>query len=567
MSLRSFLLLAGVGVAACDLSDLTDGRDGGGGAGGVGGGGSGGTPTGGATSTGGIGGVGGTGGSCDSVETPFEWLIALGNDETQETRETELGDAALSSIKLAVDPNNGQLVVGMVTRGGSLLPNEPAGGLTLYVARFAADGAYVSHHAHPQPDWVPGPLTQLVIDDVHVHSDGSTILTGRRGGGSVNFERQQGGPVIVDTAAAGTHVFIAAFDQEGYLTDASHLQSSETGLLAMGPHRAFSRDADLFIAGSTHKKLDEATFDCPLLNTTENRRHAYVYSVQLQDGIGLGQCLSSRRFSVSNTSTLGISSAMVAEGRIFLTATFDLDDIEELELEPTWILASTPTAQYRQDALVMALDPGSLTFDWVSLIKSTGNPVQLDTASQSALVGSELWVAGASNSSNPPTTLEVSRIFSEAPGQPVGCTGQHPTDEQHANVIALDLDGNCSSVGLYGANSTANFILPLPAAPLVLGQSMPSSFPGQMVSTTFTDPPAENGYVVKPLANDGLVTVDGFMFGGASPVRVDDAVLLDGRVVVAGSMGKRFLNLTCPEGPATQPYDFYIGMVDPSYVE
>lgn len=555
MTLRRLLLLFGCALAACDLSDLTDGREGGGGTGATGGGGSGG---GGASSSTGAGGTGGDGaGGCTPVESPFDWLVSIGNDAPQATRSSDAVDAALSSIRVATDPSNeNEFVLAMVTSGGALFPEQPppTTDLSLILARFDSAGNLLAHHTHAQQPFVTGESVKLVLDDLVVH-DGVVVLTGRRGGGTVAFDRANQTVTTLDTSA-GTDVFVATFDQAGLALDVAHLESiSPTS--SMGPHTLLSAGDDLFIAGMAPDAVVGVA--CGALNTNVNRKHVNLFSVSLVDGVGLGSCAKGRRFSASNGTGLTVTSLEEAAGVLAMSVQFDLPASKKIEFGSEWELAATEGAEYVNDSLVIGFDRTSYGLEWVTLVKTAGSG--RDDVSRLKYVAGALWAVGSSTGGST-QNLSIGRLH-PMPGVAQKCTADHTTTFTRATVMHLDTSGNCLSAASLGPQSDADHLVSN-GAPFILGEGNRESFVDG-VDESFSQTIVNNGFLLAPTSANQSLAVSGFMFGGGNTLRVDDAAVLGAQVLVVGSAAEPFLNLLqCGVDPPLD-YDFYVGKVSASF--
>lgn len=555
------LLSIGLALAACDLSDLTDGRDGGGGVGATGGsGGSGGVGAAGAAGgAGGVGAVGGAGGQGGEgagcvVDSPFEWLVAIGNDGPQATVTAEASGAPLSSVRVAAASGGEEFALAFATQGPS-----PFGGgedvFALYVARFDASGALLSHAVHPQP---PAVGSDFLVDDALLLSDGRLVVSWRRKAGMVELV-VDGTPQSYD-ATVGTDAFVATFDSAGAALELVQLQSAAP-TTGVGPHHLAEVGGDLVIAGTGRDGVVGLTSCAPLTNSVTGR-HGYLYKVPLLGG-SLSTCVDPRRFTASPGTALTITSMTSVGDTLYFAANFDLIAGEKIDFEPTWSLTATVDVEYLEDALVLAMNASTMTFDWVTLVGSTaGGTNKNDVVSGLAVGPDRVWFTGSSSGTT--TSLVVDRRFPGA-GAGVLCTAPHTATSQRAVVASLTLDGHCATASSLGAQSNGR-ALAFAGEPVALGDGMESSFDPSLVSRAFSDDDHTSGFALT-LAEDAPATsIAGLLFSDNGDVHVEDVAVLGGRLLIVGTMGEWFLDLTCPP-VGEKSHDFYVGLIDPAALQ
>jgi hypothetical protein len=220
------------------------------------------------------------------------------------------------------------------------------------------------------------------------------------------------------------------------------------------------------------------------------------------------------------------------------------------------------------EGMVLAYDDDgtSLSPRWVTLMESVAVSDRLAGIGR-ATTGT-LWAAGFGESSGGGTTKVERRFSVDTTPTPSGCSSGHPgggmEKPRAASVVALDPSGACLGATYYGAGSEVRKVLG--GTPWMAGlatTAMPDS-----LELFALEPPGSNetlGLLLSPLVEGDSITESGGLFGGPASVRVEDLALLPiDRLVVAGTMEGRFLNLVCSTAQAPGGIDFFVGAIDPS---
>lgn len=583
---RRLLLLSVIGLSACDLSDLTDGKSGGGGSAGAGGnqaGGSGGGGNGtGGISTGG-GGAGGMGNPTCEPGSPFEWMIAIGNDQSQAVSVTDDAPANTlpASIRVAEVPAalGGGFVAVMLTTGVLDLaaPIGVEGARSIFIVHFSAAGGVISAKAHTQSVEQELPDTARSIDDVVVHETGRVFVVGRAGKLPLSLSGVAE-PIVLASDNVHDDAFLAAFDLDGNAVDAIRLVSNGTGAAndsfkgAAQARGLVSLADEIGVVGFYHRGLNivdrtgTESPACPALPTSSSTKNGFL--MLLPVGSPLGACSRGRAFAGTGDARISFTSVSASDSQLFLTADFDLrknnNAVEQqltLNTSPAWVLDSTD-GSYLSESMVMSLEQATLTPQWVSLIE-TGGGVNDHAASASIGPDGTVWVAGKGVAlGDTSDDLIVSRKFPTA-GQI--CMRSINTLKSRAFIAALNAEGDCQAVVDYALESSIESSLVLNGTPWFGGFATTSAFPLDELTRFGTLGLDPNGMLMNPTVDPDTASINasGLLFGGPGRVRSYELSAVGDKILVAGIMSQGFLGLPCPSDAPAQ-IDFFLALYDPA---
>jgi hypothetical protein len=568
---KQCLVLAALPVVwACDLSDLTDGRAGGGGSGASGGtGGSGpgpgGASTGGSGGSGAAGAAGGEGGAACEVESPFTWLVELGNAGVQAISSADLLGATASSIQVASipEPLGGGFLLAIVTEGPSLF-DDTGDGRALYLARYSAGGALEGVRAHPQPP--TGGEQPFVIADLLVDDAGLVYATGLVGRADVTLQTETATPLILTNTAPdgnlatdeGAAGLVMTFDAQGYALAGARLESKTTNGDLTAP-KLFRFGGEVGITGVSRNGF--TGLECTAVNATGNAKFGYV--LVLEDPT-LTQCARAFRFESTTAAALEISAATTDGASVYVGGRLSVSSGDQINFHatpmPPWLVTSGGN-----QGMLLAFDGATLAPRWVTLVEGGGVDdrvlgVGFDPATTT------LWAAGSGNRGGATSaTSTVTRRFSATADPPTTCVIDHLGAGSRANVITLDANGSCLAAARLSAGSEARAVVD--GTPRVAGFAVHD--PTSSLTTYVVGEPAPsvaNGLLLSPTQSRGTITPTGALVGGKIAVRIEDLALVDGEVVVVGTMGERFLDLTCETSPPPGGFDFFVGAIDPAAI-
>lgn len=554
---------------ACDLSDLTDGRAGGGGSGAAGGSGAsgpgpGGASIGGAGGSGAQGGAGGEGGACE-VESPFTWLLELGNSTSQAIYTTDLLGVVASSIRVASvpEPLGGGFVLAIVTEGPS--PFDGTGdGRTLYLARYSSEGMLEEVRAHPQP---PGGGEHVfVLSDLFVDEGGTVYAAGLAGREDVTLLTATATPLILPNTAPdgdlvgddGAAALIMTFDLQGSALAGARLESKTTNGDLTAP-KLFQLGDEVGVAGVSRNGFTGLA--CTALNATGNAKFGYV--LVLEDAT-LTQCSRAFRFESTPSAALEISAATTDGASVFVGGRFSLSAGDQINFHatpmPPWLLTSGGN-----QGLLLAFDGATLAPRWVTAVEGGGVDDRVFGLGFDAAT-STLWAVGSGTRGGATAaTSTVTRKFSATTETPTTCLLEHLGAGARANVLSLDPSGSCLAAARLSPGSETRATLD--GTPWVAGFA--AHDPASTLTTFVVGDPAPsvaNGLILSPTQTRGAVSQTGALVGGKVAVRIEDLALVGGEVVVVGTMGERFLDLTCETSAPPGGFDFFVGALDPAAI-
>jgi hypothetical protein len=568
---RCFLLAASCSGLGCDLSDLTDGRAGGGGAGASGGSGAGasgpgpgGAATGGSGGSGAEGGIGGEGGAPCEVVSPFTWLAELGNANQQAVNGDDLLGAPPSSIRVAsvTDALGGGFVLAIVTEGPSPFDGE-GDGRALFLARFGSDGSLLAVRPHPQP---PSSGQPFLISDVLVDDAGTVYVSGLVGRADVELQTDTTPILLPNTAPnedlagdTGVAAVVATFALDGRALSGARLESKTNNGSLTAP-AIFRRGAEVGLAGVSRNGFTGLT--CATLSATGNLTFGYV--LMLTDST-LASCSRASRFEATLGTALDLTAATTDGDSIYVVGRYSAANAGNAITfrstpAPAWLVELESN-----QGLLLSYDGATLAPRWVTTLAGVGIDdrvlgVGFDPASTT------LWAAGTgSRGSVSAATSSISRRFSASSGMVGACDLEHPGSGTRAGLVALDTDGGCVATAGYSLGSEARAVVD--GTPWVAGFAARDSRPSLTTFATAGPAPAvPYGMLFSPTATAADVTESGVLFGAQIAVRVEDLALVDGKVVVVGTMGERFLDLTCETSALPGGFDFFVGAIDPAAI-